>query len=243
MDVNIHPVQEVAMETSLQKRLRIRMDILGINAYDAAKRAGLGESFVRDILRGKSRNPTVEKLEKLATALNTTVDWFLGDAAAGAIPDAPTSTVAHAELNGLVVKGDIQAGTWLDMSIVDDDPEQREVIPVARDPRFPYAKQYGLRVKGDSMDLEFPDGSYVSVVDFADSGLSIRAGLIVHVERRSGHLVEATLKVIDHASDGEMLLAPRSSNPKHQPLRLDGDDATEIVICGVVTGSYRRSTI
>ena len=62
MDVNIHPVQEVAMETSLQKRLRIRMDILGINAYDAAKRAGLGESFVRDILRGKSRNPTVEKL-------------------------------------------------------------------------------------------------------------------------------------------------------------------------------------
>ncbi|RSC37328.1 LexA family transcriptional regulator [Agrobacterium sp. FDAARGOS_525] len=238
MDVTTHSMREEAMETSLQKRLRIRMDILGMNAYETANKAGLGPSFVRDILRGKSRNPTIEKLEKLAAALNTTVDWFLADAT-----PQHSNGVEEIKIEGLLVRCDIQAGTWLDMSIIDDDPEHREIIPVARDPRFPRAKQYGLRVKGDSMDLEYPDGSYVSVVDFADSGLSVRAGLTVHVERRSGHLVEATLKVIELTSEGEMILSPRSSNPKHQPLRLEGDDSTEIVVCGVVTGSYRRTAL
>ncbi|MFK0384965.1 LexA family protein [Agrobacterium sp. NPDC090273] len=243
MDVNIEAMRQEPMETSLQKRLKFRMDMLGMNAFETANKAGLGPSFVRDILRGKSRNPTVEKLEKLAAALNTTVDWFLGDPEAGAVPDTLTSAVSRAEIEGIVVKGDIQAGTWLDMSIIDDDPDQKEMIPVARDPRFPYAKQYGLRVKGDSMDLEYPDGSYVSVVDYADSGISMKAGLTVHVERRNGHLVEATLKVIELTPEGQLLLSPRSSNPKHLPLRLEGDAGTEIVICGVVTGSYRRTAI
>lgn len=219
------------------------MDMLGMNAYETAKKAGLGESFVRDILRGKSRNPTVEKLERLAAALDTTVDWFRADAAPGTSVDAPNSAVTRARISGLVVKGDIQAGAWLDISMIDDDPEHKETIPVAPDSRFPHAKQYGLRVKGDSMDLEYPDGTFVSVVDYADSGIPIRAGLTVHVERRSGYLVEATLKVIETAEDGEMLLSPRSSNPIHKSLRLEGDEATEIVICGVVTGSYRRTAI
>ncbi len=236
MDVIFPEMRNCGMETSLQKRLKFRMDYLGLNAFQTAKKAGLGDSFVRDILRGRTRSPSAENLAKLAAALETTPDYFTGEAE----PVEAQKSTGQA-ITGLTVVGDIQAGTWLDRSLLDDGHEL-EIIPVARDPRFPRAKQYGLRVKGDSMDREFPEGSYVTCVDYFDSGLPMKDGLIVHVERQSGPLVEVTLKAIEHV-DGQLMLAPRSTNPKHLPLKLEGDGATEIIVKGVVIGSYRRTFI
>ncbi|CDZ43225.1 LexA family repressor/S24 family protease [Neorhizobium galegae bv. officinalis] len=239
MDAISSPIVKEAMETSLQKRLKIRLDMVGLNPHEAALKAGLSPSYVRDILRGKSRKPTAENLEKLAIALETTIDWFTSSSFD---PDKDTGPDPRLELTNMAVKGVIQAGAWLDTTLFDDDYENFEVIPVARDTRFPRAKQYGLKVIGDSMDLEYPDGTYVSCVDFYESGIPVRAGLTVHVERRNGHLVETTLKRID-LIDGQLMLCPRSSNPKHQPIPIDGDGSTEIVIRGIVTGSYRRTEI
>lgn len=231
-----------SMETSLQKRLKLRMDMMGMNPHSLAVKAGVGDDFVRDILRGKSRKPGAEKLAKIASALETTLDWFTSESDLMKEIAGANATNDPFELTNMVVKGTIQAGTWLDRTIFDDDYENFEVIPVARDPRFPRAKQYGLKIEGDSMDEMFPDGTFVSCVDFADSGLAIRPGLIVHVERRNGHLVELTLKVIDMI-DGKLMLAPRSSNKRHLPIPLEGDSGTEIVLCGIVTGSYRRTEL
>lgn len=237
MDVIFPEMRKAVMETSLQKRLKIRMDMLGLNALQTAKRAGLGDSFVRDILRGKTRSPSSENIAKLAAALETTPDWFIVEGEA----KSPADGVRPAELVGLSVVGKIQAGTWLDRSIVDDDGEY-ETIPVARDPRFPRARQYGLQISGDSMDREYPDGSYVSCVDYFDAGIPMKDGLIVHVERHNGSLVEVTLKAIETV-DGQRMLVPRSTNPRHAPIPLEGDGGTEIMIRGIVTGSYRRTLV
>ena len=91
------------METSLQKRLRLRLDMLEMNPYQVAQKAGLGESFVRDILRGKTRSPNAANLARLAVALGTTPDWFLG-AGDLAPPKSPPA------IGGLPVVGTIQAG-------------------------------------------------------------------------------------------------------------------------------------
>lgn len=222
------------METSLQKRVRSRMDLLGLNPYQTAKRAELGDSFVRDILRGKTRSPNAENLAKLAAALETTSEWLMGKDG-----DEPVRVVPP--VTGLEVCGSIQAGSWVDRSIIDDSHE-REIIPVARDPRFLDCRQYALLVVGDSMNLEFPEGTYVTCVDLVDSGLEIKPGRMVHVERHNGPLVEVTLKVIG-VVDGELMLCPKSTNPKHQPIKLDGDGGTEIIVRGIVTGSYRRAEI
>lgn len=235
MDVIFPEMRKSGMETSLQKRLRVRMDMLGMNALQTAKKAGLGDSYVRDILRGKTRSPNVENIAKLAAALDTTPDWFFNQGA----DEAPLKRVG--DVTGLDVVGKIQAGSWVDRSIIDDS-EEHEIIPVARDPRFPNARQYALAVEGDSMDLEYPDGSYVTCVDFWDSGLSIKDGYILHVERHNGPLVEMTLKAVE-TIDGEQMLCPRSSNTKHKPIRLEGDGGTEILVKGVVTGSYKRTII
>ena len=240
MDVTFPEMRYSGMETSLQKRLKMRIDMMGTNAFEVANKAGLGPSFVRDILRGKSKNPGIDKLEKLAAALDTTVDWFTssGDVDKPSAGDGVGPAIPLAEMQ---VVGRIQAGTWVDSTLVDDEYD-RETIPMYPDPRFPHAKQYGLKVVGDSMDLEYPDGSYVTCVEFIASGLGMKIGLTVHVERQTGPLVEATLKVIEMV-DGKLMLVPRSSNPKHKPIPIEGDGGTVIAIRGVVTGSYRRTAI
>lgn len=92
------------------------------------------------------------------------------------------------------------------------------------------------------MDKEYPDGTYVSCVDFYESGVPLKDGLIVHVERHNGPLVEVTLKAVE-TIDGKRVLAPRSHNAKHVPIPIEGDSGTEIIIRGIVTGSYRRTAI
>jgi len=233
MDVIFPEMPKSGMETSLQKRVRLRMDMLGLNALQTAKKAGLGDSFVRDILRGKTRSPNAENLAKLAAALETTPDWFM---TAGEQVPPPQPSVLP--VTGLPVLGRIQAGNWVDRSIIDDSGEY-EMIPVALDPRFTGVRQYALEVVGDSMDLEYPEGTYVTCVDYIDSGATLKPGRIVHVERHNGHLVEVTLKAMEFV-DGTLMLVPRSSNPKHKPIKFEGEAGSEIIVRGVVTGSYKR---
>lgn len=177
--------------------------------------------------------------EKYARKFRVSLEWLLtgrGDMLAQGV--APTEI----EVSGLPVLGSIQAGHWLETTFLDAD-EEPEVLPVARDARFPRARQYALYVVGDSMDLDYPDGSYVTCVDFSESGLSIVDGLTVHVERQrsAGQLVEITLKRVV-ARNGIFSLAPRSTNPVHQPITFTGQDS-DIVIRGVVTGGWRQTDI
>jgi SOS-response transcriptional repressor LexA len=151
--------------------------------------------------------------------------------------------VIEPPLAGLPVLGTIQAGAWLDTTLIDPiyEPEMLQVIP---DKRFPLASQYVLLVVGDSMDLEYPDGSYVTCVDFAESGLSLREGMIVHVERREagGQRAEITLKQVERNGRG-FYLVPRSNNPRWQPIELAGDADTSVVVRGIVTGGWAARRI
>jgi SOS-response transcriptional repressor LexA len=177
--------------------------------------------------------------ELYARKFKVSLDWLLtgrGEMRGqGVVP-------AEIEVAGLPILGEIRAGTWLETSFIDAEGEP-EMLAVARDPRFPRARQYALRVVGSSMDLDYPDGSYVTCVDFAESGLAISEGLTVHVERhrQSGQLVEITLKAIERRGS-TWWLVPHSSDPVHQPISLRERDA-EVVIRGVVTGGWRQTSI
>lgn len=219
------------MSDSLIERIDKRLEELRTNRTAASRAAGLGPTFIRDLAR-KNSNPSLDSLRKLADALKLPVEDLTADAEGATLP--PTEFA----VNQLVVMGTIEAGQFRDITLADQD-EDREVINVARDPRFPRARQYALKVSGDSMDEYFPDRSYVTVVDFWDSGLEPKDGLIVHVERRIAdtHLVETTLKQIKREG-AEVILVPRSTNPKHKPIPMLGDEKTEIVLVGVVTGKW-----
>lgn len=139
---------------------------------------------------------------------------------------------------GLEVVGRIEAGQFRDITLEDQD-RVKPRIGVGKDQRFSHAEQYALLVSGDSMNEKFPDGCYVTCVELVSSGLKLRPGMNVHVERTLAdtHLVETTLKEIQ-SINGKVVLIPRSSNPKHLPIEIIGDDQTEIRIRGVVTGMW-----
>jgi SOS-response transcriptional repressor LexA len=144
---------------------------------------------------------------------------------------------------GLPLRGKVAAGSWLEVSVIQEAGEE-EILPVPHDMRFPRATQYVLEVQGDSMNLEFPHGTFVTCVDFYESGIELKPGHIAHVERYrfDGQEVEVTLKAVELVG-GRFLLVPRSTNPAHKPFPADGDDATTVVIKGIVTGSWRKTPI
>lgn len=71
-------MSEVQSKTILQRRLEERLMAASEKPAPLATRLGLSDSFIRDILRGKTRSPRAESLEIIATALRTSSDYLLG---------------------------------------------------------------------------------------------------------------------------------------------------------------------
>jgi len=224
------------------------MDEIGNRLAKAREHAGYGTA--RDAARSLGINVQtyaghenghggikVESAIQYAKKFGVNLDWLLtgrGDMLrTGVVP-------IELEQTGLPVVGRIQAGHWLDVTVL--EPQTEEFLPVARDPRYPRVRQYALQVLGDSMNIMFPEGSYVTCIDFAESGLPLRDHMVVHVERRinGGQLVEITLKVVEtHA--GRTCLVPKSTNPAWFPYYIDASaEDTEVVVKGLVTGKYER---
>lgn len=207
----------------------------GESRASASVAAGLGNSYIRDLERKKG-SPNLAKLGALAKHLGVTIETLLNGT------DIDLSQMPS--LSSLPVLGVIAAGHFMDITLEDQDGGAR-FINVASDDRFGHAKQYALEIRGDSMNLMYPDGSFVTCVDYIGSGLSLKDGMKVHVERYmgDGQFVENTLKEY-RKEDGRIGLYPRSSNPMHQPIFFnDGGEGVRVEIKGIVTGSWRPEVI
>lgn len=66
------------MMTFRVDRLKARMSAVGLNQRSLAVAAGLHEDRVRNILRGRSRNPRADTVDALAIALGVPATWLLG---------------------------------------------------------------------------------------------------------------------------------------------------------------------
>jgi len=64
----------------LAERVQSRLDALGVSANKASVDAGLGRDYVRDIIRGKVREPSADRLRRLAFVLRCTQEFLLGEA-------------------------------------------------------------------------------------------------------------------------------------------------------------------
>lgn len=134
----------------------------------------------------------------------------------------------------LTVRGIVEAGSWREMALSDLEYEPETFLA----PRSVVdSGAFALRVAGPSMDLLYPDGSFV-VVQPWDGG-PLPFGKRVIVERTKHGLIETTVKELVRGPDGEPVLWPRSSHPAHQePILLNQDDET-IRLIGIVISSHR----
>jgi len=207
-------------------------------AADAARALGVKLSTYFSHENG-SIGLRAEVASKYARKFKVSMDWLIdGKGAMNGVGTIPYEI----EIAGLPLLGSIQAGHWVEVGFAQDEAE-RPMVPFARDPRYPHAKQYALKVVGDSMDLDYPDGSIVTCVNFADSGLSLGdalIGQILHVERQraGGQLVEMTLKALEKRK-GKLYLAPHSSVATYQPFPINDKTAeTETIVRGIVVGGW-----
>ena len=71
--------QQNEKKVVIVNRLKQRMKELGINARQLAEQSNVGRSFVYDILNGKSKNPTSNKLNMICEKLNIPISYLLNE--------------------------------------------------------------------------------------------------------------------------------------------------------------------
>lgn len=204
-------------EQTLADRIRERMDVLRLNPYSAAKRAGLGASYVRDILRDRMKSPGAEKLGALAEALETSIGYLLNG------EDPTVQLRSHTPGGGYVdvppppppLPGDASAKSSVLLPIRFElmANSYRAATEVTRAPfgyeaaTIPHAYQdrehwYEV-IRDDSMNAVAPAGSLVHVVAMEDSERnSLGHGDFVIVVSRlvmgPVHLVQRSMRRVNY---------------------------------------------
>lgn len=250
LPVETDPEDRSARLVNVTPRVLRRLEVLDLAESAAAKMAGLEQSVIRNWRRTLAAGgPDLDKrtvhmrsVELLAPVLKTTPEWL----AWGLGPeDADEAAIEGPPINLMPVLGEIAAGNLLDISIHPPDVPI-DAIPAPISERFPRVRHYALRVRGDSVNEIYPDGTYVICVDFADSGLRLTNGQLAHVEilRFGGQVYEITLKEVRMDADGVVTLHPRSTNPAYKPLRLaDMGDDIEARIRGIVVSGITPAPV
>jgi transcriptional regulator with XRE-family HTH domain len=91
-------------EGAIARNVRLRMEAKGLGPKALSLKADLNETYVRDILKGKSRNPRQAHLQKLAAALDCRVSDLtdeLDPAGVGAVPKQDLRRDLHAAIDAM----------------------------------------------------------------------------------------------------------------------------------------------
>ncbi len=126
----------------MRNRIRERMSEVGINAKQLAEKAEVGKSFVYDILNGKSKNPTSNKLSSISKHLGI-----------------PLSYIMNSEENSVDIK------KYISILCIEDEDSQESSILLLKSlvKHSPDAKFYSFIINDDSMEPTFYKGDIVIV--------------------------------------------------------------------------------
>ena len=135
---------------------------------------------------------------------------------------------------GVHIVGDVAAGVFREAHQRDEDDWEFITLPDG------YGEVFGLRVRGDSMDKEFPDGSVLICKHYNEADDEVPLGKYVIADRIDGAtgFIESTCKKLTQdEKSGTYILLPESNNPIHMPLPLLDMGEQSVRIRAVVTGA------
>ncbi|BCZ75881.1 LexA family transcriptional regulator [Gluconobacter oxydans] len=196
------------------ERLLAKIDVLlaakGLSDRKACLKAGeinsaVGVDFIRD-MRRRGHPPRSDKLAALAQVLEVSPASLVE-----VLEGQKTSLEPVSDFNQVPVIGYVQAGIF-QHGFSQDYPT--EFVSVSPDHRYPSLPRVAFRVRGDSMDLLYPEGTIVLAVRISDLAREPKTGEKVVVIRQTNGDQEATIKQIEIKEDGKVVLWPRSSNPE-----------------------------
>lgn len=236
------------MKTPLSRRLRIARLACNLTQIQLAEKIGVLQGSISRIENGVATTPY---LFKLAEALKVSAAWLSGDIGNDE-PIIDSDIGLHKDsissiLGCITVRGTVAAGLWSEDS---EWPEENQYkVPFDTHIFNEYASDrvFSLKVRGDSMDMEYKEGTYLYCVPMALIKRKLATGDHVIVEREHTGKFEATIKEIEFDQSGKILLWPRSHNPDHQsalvisdPTIANRSDNTIIKITAIVIGHFYK---
>lgn len=212
------------MTKALKKNLGQIIHSRRLSMKQLSIEAGLGETFVRDILK-RDNDPTLSKISRLADTLGVPLDWLLNnhgdgesesflssEAAANRAPKGSVPQIdvtagmggggvtgeINVEHNGIIISADQVSGRWSLPEFI----HARIGVPAQR--------MAALPVQGDSMSPTLKDGDVI-FVDTAHRQPS-PDGIYALADDFGGVIVK---RLESHGGDGRVRII--SDNPLHQP--------------------------
>lgn len=156
------------MRYTMADRLRARSRQLGMTAGRVAEIAGINRSFVYDIMRGRSENPNLEKLDQVARALNVERNWLLhgiGDVD-GQSPIMEDPMEAFVSVPSVEVTASMGGGKLVTDEVENGEPYNFQRSWIVHDLKADPANLRIMHVEGDSMMPTLHSGDVV-LVDLA----------------------------------------------------------------------------
>jgi len=141
-------------------------------------------------------------------------------------------------------KGEVAAGQWLDLDI-EVDPRDFDQYPIAADPRYPQDAQYGLIVRGTSMNRVAEAGDVLHCLDLITAHEEAEEDDVVIVERRRAQEGQREVTAKRIRKRGKLIvLAPDSTDSKWKPIEFDpkasqDEDREEVRVIAIVLAIYK----
>jgi SOS-response transcriptional repressor LexA len=175
---------------TILKRIDRRLKAVSMTDRAASVAAELSPDAIRSLRRqyseGKQKTVTLRTLTALAVPLKTTSAWlssgvgnetltFFGGHGGASEPPEPS-------VNIVKIRGQVAPGVWIEPG--SEVTSATFTLPIPADPRFPTEQQYGLTVRGNSVNRVASDGDVLICLDLSMSRVGVNDNDLVIVEQR-----------------------------------------------------------
>ncbi|MDP9037812.1 MAG: XRE family transcriptional regulator [Acidobacteriota bacterium] len=187
-------------------RIRERRTRMGWTIQKLAAIAGLDQSFVSRMERGKT-SYTAESLLKIAGAFAVDIPTLYSSVKSNVEP-------APADWRRVPVLDYVQAGRWTGVMLQTSDMEMSEFVTAAIEHS---PSTFALRIRGDSMEPTFRAGDIVLI----DPTIHPRPGDFVVATEEGGEATFKKYRVAGLNSEGKSVFELIPLNENYAPLRSD----------------------
>lgn len=225
--------EEPALPRGFLTRLEQRMAEKGISRYTLSLKAGLGETYLSDLLHGKNTKPSIPALSSICKVLETTVAYLLGE-----------TYDDHRVFNSIPLVGIVESGTL--RRLPQGTPR---LVTRPKSEQYPLAKHFSLYVNDSSMaaarEQPILPGMEVLCVDIQDAELEVESGKIYAIRRTrdGGENYETILRRVRVYRDRVELLAESGKPGEDEKIihkgRLLSDPKQPIFAFGWVYGTFQ----
>jgi transcriptional regulator with XRE-family HTH domain len=222
----------------LVDRLQRLLNEREISARALSRQAGLGDTYVNDVLSGKNASPSIPAVQAIAKALDTSIAYLIGETGHQDSVAAPHAIAA------MPMIGVVEVGAFRKLPANANFPLVERPLSQS----YPDARHFVLTVGDASMGAASKDGPIlpgmeVLCVDMADAGLQVESGRIYAARRTrdGGQTYETIIRRAMVFRDRVELIA-ESGRPEDEKIVVSGlatDPGQPIFALGLVYGIFR----